>query len=77
MNASTTNTTSVPKYPSSYKKAVDWNAVERQIKEEEKLENPEGEEALNKMFQEIYGKGSDEVKKAMNKSFVSIFSITL
>ncbi|KAI4454574.1 protein sgt1 [Holotrichia oblita] len=40
------------------------------IKEQESKEKPEGEDAVNKLFQEIYGKGSDEVKKAMNKSYL-------
>jgi suppressor of G2 allele of SKP1 len=44
--------------------------VEKEMKEAEAKEKPEGEEALNKLFQEIYGKGSDEVKRAMNKSYV-------
>lgn len=55
-------------YPTS--KGKDWNAIEKDIVKKETEEKPEGEEALNKLFQEIYGKGSDEVKKAMNKSFV-------
>jgi suppressor of G2 allele of SKP1 len=44
--------------------------VEKEMKEAEAKEKPEGEEALNKLFQEIYGKGSDEVKRAMNKSYM-------
>ncbi|KAJ8967050.1 hypothetical protein NQ314_003167 [Rhamnusium bicolor] len=58
-----------PSYPTS-KKGKDWSAVEKEIKKQEEQEKPEGEEAINKLFQEIYGKGSDEVKKAMNKSYM-------
>lgn len=58
-----------PSYPTS-KIGKDWSAVEKDIKEQEAREKPEGEDAINKLFQEIYGKGSDEVKRAMNKSYV-------
>ncbi|XP_028130284.1 protein SGT1 homolog [Diabrotica virgifera virgifera] len=58
-----------PSYPTS-KKGKDWNKVEKEIKEQEAQEKPEGAEAINALFQEIYGKGSDEVKRAMNKSFM-------
>lgn len=45
---------------------TDWEKVVKQIEDEKK----EGEAALNELFQKIYGEGSDEVRKAMNKSFL-------
>lgn len=60
-----------PKYPSSSKKARDWDKVEKEIEKQEAEEKPESEAALNELFQKIYGSGSDEVRRAMNKSFVS------
>ena len=62
--------TSVHKYPSSRHVGKDWDKVAAQISKDEKDEKLEGEAALNQLFQQIYGDGSDEVRKAMNKSFV-------
>lgn len=56
-------------YPSSSVKQKDWDKLVGDLsKEEDELE---GDQALNALFQKIYHEGSDEVKKAMNKSFVS------
>lgn len=61
----------VHKYPTSSHHSRDWDKLVADVKREEKEEKPEGDAALNKLFQQIYADGSDEVKKAMNKSFVS------
>ncbi|KAI5629517.1 protein SGT1-like, partial [Silurus asotus] len=57
-------------YPSSSHYTRNWDKLVGDIKEEEKNEKLEGDAALNKLFQQIYSDGSDEVKKAMNKSFM-------
>ncbi|XP_034946021.1 protein SGT1 homolog [Chelonus insularis] len=58
-----------PKYPSSSKKSKDWNKVEKELEKQEADEKLEGDAALNSLFQKIYCSGSDEVRRAMNKSF--------
>jgi len=64
------NPTEVVKhYPSSSLNKTNWDKVVKDVEEEEKIDNKEGDAALNSLFQQIYADGSDEVKKAMNKSF--------
>ncbi|XP_076601932.1 protein SGT1 homolog isoform X1 [Chaetodon auriga] len=57
-------------YPSSSHYAHKWDKMVVDLNEEEKDEKLEGDAALNKLFQQIYSDGSDEVKRAMNKSFM-------
>ncbi|KAH9601273.1 SGS domain [Trypanosoma melophagium] len=67
-NTATVANTSVPsrelKYPNS--RGKDWSAV----KIDDDDVKPEGEQALNALFQQIYGNGTDEQRRAMMKSFV-------
>jgi len=69
ISAASFATGSLPVYPSSSSKKKDWDKIESQIKKEEEEEKPEGEAALNKLFSQIYTDGSDEIRRAMNKSF--------
>lgn len=50
--------------------AKNWDKVVASAETEE--DKPQGEAALNALFQQIYGEGSDDVRRAMNKSFVSM-----
>ncbi|KAJ1114879.1 hypothetical protein NDU88_003109 [Pleurodeles waltl] len=58
------------KYPSSSHYTKNWDKLVVELKEEEKSEKLEGDAALNQLFQQIYSDGTDEVKRAMNKSFM-------
>ncbi|CAF5120816.1 unnamed protein product, partial [Rotaria magnacalcarata] len=70
MNRAPTVQSVPPSYPSSSKKPKDWDKLEVEIKKEEKEEKLEGDAALNQLFQQIYRDGSDEQRRAMNKSFM-------
>ncbi|XP_050039288.1 protein SGT1 homolog [Dermacentor andersoni] len=57
--------TGIEKVPPVFK-TKNWDSI---VKETEN-EKEEGDAALNALFQKIYAEGSDEVRRAMNKSFV-------
>lgn len=58
-----------PAYPSSAKQRRDWSQIEHDIDENLKNEKPQGDEALNTLFKQIYERADDDTRRAMNKSF--------
>jgi len=58
-----------PEYPTSNKSKRNWNQIDRELEEEMKNEKPDGDQALNKLFQQIYERADEDTRRAMNKSF--------
>ena len=57
-------------YPTSTKKEHrDWDALEADVKREEKDEKLDGEAGLQKFFKDLYGGLDEDSRRAMNKSF--------
>lgn len=73
-NTATTTTTPVPTIDSSttsrpYASHRDWDAIGRNLEQEEEAERPEGEGAFNKFLKDMYAGADEKTKRAMIKSY--------
>jgi len=60
------DTTAVPRPYASHR---DWDSIEKEIAEEEEKEKPQGDDAMNKLFQSLYANADEDTKRAMVKSY--------
>lgn len=58
-----------PSYPSSSKVKKDWDNIDKQISKELDQEDVKGNDAMMKLFRQIYENGNEETRRAMVKSF--------
>jgi len=52
-----------------YSSTRDWNTIDQNLKNQLENEKPEGEAALNQMFETLYAGADEETRRAMNKSY--------
>ena len=56
-------------YPTSSNKKKDWNQIDKDIDRDLNKDKPEGEEAMNSLFKQIYERSDPETRRAMIKSY--------
>ncbi len=61
--ASTTNSTTQPKVR-PYASPKDWGTIEKSIQAEEEKDTPQGDDAMNKLFQQIYANADEDTRRA-------------
>ena len=52
-----------------YASERNWDSIEKQIAEEEEKEKPQGDDAMNKLFQQLYANADPDTRRAMIKSY--------
>ena len=67
LTSSTKTNKEVPKIYSGSNK--DWSQVDKWCKDELEKEKPQGEAALQKLFENIYKNADEDTRRAMNKSY--------
>ena len=58
-----------PSYPTSSKQKKDWSKMDKQIERDLANDKPEGDQALNSLFKQIYERADEDTRRAMIKSY--------